>query len=294
MENLSAPWSAERVVRDGIVAYPLPAEAPMPWVATDDVAIAAGRALERQVRRLVQPRPASRSTGTPWPPSSAPRVGRAVRWQHAHAARVRRAPAPVPRRPRRRRHGRRVRGDRPRRRAAPRPMPGPPARRSTGPRAAIARRGRARSSGRCACRLRKLAISMDRLPAHRGVRIRIEVREDASRTSSRRWPPVARRRHRWPSPAPWPARRPRLRSASCNGPNPPASCFEYTTPKTAVHTLTVRMEAGRLTSAPSGIDCGPTMCHERRVDDQVQLLQGLPSVEAREGHADGLGQARRL
>ncbi|MDA0163897.1 NmrA family NAD(P)-binding protein [Solirubrobacter ginsenosidimutans] len=49
MENLSAPWSAERLVRDGVVAYPLPAEAPMPWVATADVAAAAVRAVEDAV-----------------------------------------------------------------------------------------------------------------------------------------------------------------------------------------------------------------------------------------------------
>ena len=38
LENLSAPWSARRIVRDGVVAYPVPAQAPMSWVATADVA----------------------------------------------------------------------------------------------------------------------------------------------------------------------------------------------------------------------------------------------------------------
>ncbi|GAA2639291.1 NAD(P)H-binding protein [Actinomadura fulvescens] len=37
MENLIAPWSAPRV-RAGELAYPLDAEAPVPWVALDDVA----------------------------------------------------------------------------------------------------------------------------------------------------------------------------------------------------------------------------------------------------------------
>jgi uncharacterized protein YbjT (DUF2867 family) len=37
MENLSAPWSAPHV-NAGELAYPLPAEAPIPWVAIDDVA----------------------------------------------------------------------------------------------------------------------------------------------------------------------------------------------------------------------------------------------------------------
>ncbi|HEY6889354.1 MAG TPA: hypothetical protein VI300_16280, partial [Solirubrobacter sp.] len=49
MENLSAPWSAERIVRDGVVAYPVPAEAPMGWVATADVAAAAVRAVQDEV-----------------------------------------------------------------------------------------------------------------------------------------------------------------------------------------------------------------------------------------------------
>jgi uncharacterized protein YbjT (DUF2867 family) len=38
MENLNAPWSAPRVLDEGVVAYPLPAELPVPWVALDDVA----------------------------------------------------------------------------------------------------------------------------------------------------------------------------------------------------------------------------------------------------------------
>lgn len=36
-ENLAAPWSAS-LVAQGEVVYPLPAEAPIPWVTTEDVA----------------------------------------------------------------------------------------------------------------------------------------------------------------------------------------------------------------------------------------------------------------
>ncbi|WP_189892503.1 NmrA family NAD(P)-binding protein [Streptomyces xantholiticus] len=39
MENLAAPWSAPRVV-SGEIAYPLPAELPVPWVALDDLGAA--------------------------------------------------------------------------------------------------------------------------------------------------------------------------------------------------------------------------------------------------------------
>src|SRR5688500_7832624 len=49
MENLSAPWAANRIARDGVVAYPVPAEAPVCWVATADVAVAIERAIEREV-----------------------------------------------------------------------------------------------------------------------------------------------------------------------------------------------------------------------------------------------------
>jgi hypothetical protein len=49
LENLTSPWSAERVVRDGVIAYPLPADAPVPWVSAEDVAVAVERALARSV-----------------------------------------------------------------------------------------------------------------------------------------------------------------------------------------------------------------------------------------------------
>jgi nucleoside-diphosphate-sugar epimerase len=49
LENLSAPWSAERIARDGVIAYPVPGEATLAWVATADVGVAALRAVEDRV-----------------------------------------------------------------------------------------------------------------------------------------------------------------------------------------------------------------------------------------------------
>ena len=45
LENLSAAWST---VRSGVVAYPLPGDVPVPWVAAADVAIAVERAIARE------------------------------------------------------------------------------------------------------------------------------------------------------------------------------------------------------------------------------------------------------
>jgi uncharacterized protein YbjT (DUF2867 family) len=59
MDNFAAPWSAGRIVA-GELAYPLPAEAPVPWVALDDVAdriVAALAARERGRLALCGPRP---------------------------------------------------------------------------------------------------------------------------------------------------------------------------------------------------------------------------------------------
>ena len=49
LENLSAPWSARRVLEDGVLAYPVPAEAPLSWVATADVGLAAVRAVAKAI-----------------------------------------------------------------------------------------------------------------------------------------------------------------------------------------------------------------------------------------------------
>ena len=46
LENLNAPWST---IGDGVLAYPVPAEAPLAWVATADVGLAAVRAVEDEV-----------------------------------------------------------------------------------------------------------------------------------------------------------------------------------------------------------------------------------------------------
>ena len=49
MDNLSTPWSAARIVGDGVIAYPLPLEAPLPWVAMADVAAAIDTAIASEV-----------------------------------------------------------------------------------------------------------------------------------------------------------------------------------------------------------------------------------------------------
>jgi uncharacterized protein YbjT (DUF2867 family) len=49
LENIAGPWSAERIVHDDVIAYPLPGDVPIAWVATDDVAGAIERAIARDV-----------------------------------------------------------------------------------------------------------------------------------------------------------------------------------------------------------------------------------------------------
>jgi uncharacterized protein YbjT (DUF2867 family) len=49
LENVIGPWMTSRILADGIVAYPLPVDVPVPWVATDDVALAVERAISREV-----------------------------------------------------------------------------------------------------------------------------------------------------------------------------------------------------------------------------------------------------
>ena len=80
MENLNAPWSAERVVRDGVLAYPLPGEAPLPWVATADVADAIERTIAAEVPGwFVLPGPIA--TGADVARSIGAALGRPVIWQ---------------------------------------------------------------------------------------------------------------------------------------------------------------------------------------------------------------------
>lgn len=45
LENLRAPWVAERVATEGVLAYPLPAHAPVAWLAHADLAAATEAAL---------------------------------------------------------------------------------------------------------------------------------------------------------------------------------------------------------------------------------------------------------
>ena len=80
LENLSAPWSAERVVRDGGLAYPLPAEAPMAWVATADVGLAAVRAVDAAVAGWFA-LPGNPYTGEALAAELSEALGVALRWE---------------------------------------------------------------------------------------------------------------------------------------------------------------------------------------------------------------------
>lgn len=80
MENLSGPWSAERIMRDSVVGYPVPAEAPLYWVATADVAIAVERALAREVAGWYA-LPGAPLAGEDVARTLGTVLGRAVRWQ---------------------------------------------------------------------------------------------------------------------------------------------------------------------------------------------------------------------
>ena len=80
MENLSAPWAAGRIARDGVVAYPVPAEAPVRWVATADVAVAIERAIEREVAGSFA-LPGAPLTGLELADALGGAIGRQVRWQ---------------------------------------------------------------------------------------------------------------------------------------------------------------------------------------------------------------------
>jgi nucleoside-diphosphate-sugar epimerase len=80
MENLSGPWAAERIARDGVLPYPVPAEAGMRWVATADVAVAAERAVTREVSGRFA-LPGEPMTGDRSAAALAAALGRPVRWQ---------------------------------------------------------------------------------------------------------------------------------------------------------------------------------------------------------------------
>lgn len=79
MENFSGPWSVP-LVRDGVVAYPLPADLPVPWLALDDVAEHVASALSNgePSRMLVSgPRPL---TGAETADAFARALGRPMRY----------------------------------------------------------------------------------------------------------------------------------------------------------------------------------------------------------------------
>ncbi|PTA47483.1 SDR family oxidoreductase [Micromonospora sp. RP3T] len=81
LENLSAAWSAPRVVA-GELVYPLPAEVPMPWVALDDLAEVIAESLTAPAppaRRVIAgPQPL---TGDAAAAELAAALDRPVRWR---------------------------------------------------------------------------------------------------------------------------------------------------------------------------------------------------------------------
>ena len=83
LENLAAPWSAP-LVAAGEVAYPLPAAAPVPWVALDDVGACAAAALDDPAApaRTLVAGPAA-LTGEEVAAQLARALGRPVRWRTA-------------------------------------------------------------------------------------------------------------------------------------------------------------------------------------------------------------------
>ncbi len=82
LENLRGPWSAGRVVTDGVVEYPAAADTPMYWVATADVAAATGRAIATEVGGWF-PLPGPATTGAEVARALGEALGRPVRWEAA-------------------------------------------------------------------------------------------------------------------------------------------------------------------------------------------------------------------
>jgi nucleoside-diphosphate-sugar epimerase len=79
LENLSAQWSAERIIHDGAIAYPVPGDVPMAWVATADVAAAIERAISREVAGWFA-LPGPHATGHDVAEAIGAAIGRRVRW----------------------------------------------------------------------------------------------------------------------------------------------------------------------------------------------------------------------
>lgn len=79
-ENLAAPWSAP-LVAEGEVRYPLPAEAPIPWVTVDDVAaVVAERVTGEGATAQLVAGPAD-LTGEQVAEAISSAMGRKVRWR---------------------------------------------------------------------------------------------------------------------------------------------------------------------------------------------------------------------
>ncbi|WP_028064585.1 SDR family oxidoreductase [Solirubrobacter soli] len=77
LENLSAPWST---IGEGVVAYPVPAAAPLAWVATADVGLAAVRAVEDGVAGRFA-LPGHPYTGVELAAELGEALGMALRWE---------------------------------------------------------------------------------------------------------------------------------------------------------------------------------------------------------------------
>jgi uncharacterized protein YbjT (DUF2867 family) len=80
LENLNGPWSAPRVVSDGVLAYPTPADLPRAWVATADVAIAAERAIAREAGGWFA-LPGETASGREVAAALTRVLGRPIRWE---------------------------------------------------------------------------------------------------------------------------------------------------------------------------------------------------------------------
>lgn len=96
LENLVQPWSARRVREHGELVYPLPAEAPVPWSALDDLAEAVGEALAgaEPPARLVVTGP-EEVTGDRLAAAVTAAAGRPVRYLRAEPADYARLITPV-------------------------------------------------------------------------------------------------------------------------------------------------------------------------------------------------------
>jgi uncharacterized protein YbjT (DUF2867 family) len=80
LENLNGPASAHRVIRDGVIAYPVPAEVPLAWMSVLDLAVAVERALVRSVAGWFA-LPGAPITGHELARCVGEALGRRVRWQ---------------------------------------------------------------------------------------------------------------------------------------------------------------------------------------------------------------------